>query len=158
MGTRTEYYNDPKAPKANSLVVANNLLVVNQNGDILMQRRRDTGQWALPGGGQNIGETAVQGSIRECLEETGILAEVTGFLGIFTNPHHVVHYSSNDEVRQQYENTYIGRPVSGEPTINDEADGVAWISPHDLDNYDIHPSMRLQIRVYLSGEYPYIGE
>jgi 8-oxo-dGTP pyrophosphatase MutT (NUDIX family) len=158
MGTRTEYYHDPKAPKANSLVVANNLLVVNDDGEILMQRRRDTGQWALPGGAQNIGETAVQCAIRECREETGILAEVTGFLGVFTDPGHIVLYSSNGEARQQYENTYLGRPVGGEPTINEEADGVAWIGPDKLQDYDIHPSMRLQIRVCLSGDYPYIGE
>lgn len=158
MGTRTEYYHDPKAPKANSLVVANNLLVVDEEGRILMQCRRDTGQWALPGGKQDIGETAVQCAIRECLEETGILAEVTSFLGVFTDPDHIVVYSSNGEARQQYENTYIGRPVAGEPTINNEASAVAWISPDQLDDYDIHPSMRKQTRVFLSGDYPYIGE
>lgn len=158
MGTRTEYYHDPKAPKANSLVPASNLLVVNDDGDILLQRRRDTGQWALPGGKQDIGETAVQCAIRECVEETGILAEVTGLLGIFTDPDHIVVYSSNGEARQQYENTYIGRPVGGEPTINEEASGVAWISTDSLGDYDVHPSMRLQIRVFLSGDYPYIGE
>lgn len=47
---RTEYYNDPKAPKANTLIPANNLLVIDDSGAILLQRRRDTGQWALPGG------------------------------------------------------------------------------------------------------------
>jgi 8-oxo-dGTP pyrophosphatase MutT (NUDIX family) len=158
MGTRTEYYHDPQAPKANSLVVANNLLVADEEGRILMQRRRDTGQWALPGGKQDIGETAVQCAIRECLEETGILAEVTKFLGVFTDPDHIVVYSSNGEARQQYENTYIGHAVGGEPTVNDEASAVAWISTDQLDDYDIHPSMRKQISVFLSGDYPYIGE
>ncbi|MEY9938586.1 8-oxo-dGTP pyrophosphatase MutT (NUDIX family) [Streptacidiphilus sp. MAP5-52] len=55
---RTEYLNDPSAPKANTLIPASNLLVVNASGEILLQRRRDTGQWALPGGAQDIGETA----------------------------------------------------------------------------------------------------
>jgi ADP-ribose pyrophosphatase YjhB (NUDIX family) len=54
---RTEYYHDPAAPKANSLVPASNLLVVDDAGAILFQRRRDTGQHALPGGKQDIGET-----------------------------------------------------------------------------------------------------
>jgi len=79
---RIEYYNDSTAPKANSLVVACNLLVTDDTGAILLQRRRDTRQWALPGGAMDIGETASQCAVRECKEETGIEAEVTGFLGV----------------------------------------------------------------------------
>ena len=153
---RIEYLNDPTAPKANTLIPASNLLVVDETGVILLQRRRDTGQWALPGGAQDIGETAAQCAVRECLEETGILAEVTGFLGVYTNPAHIVAYSDG-EIRQQYENSYIGRPVGGQPTVNDEADDVRWVAPADLDALDIHPSMRQQIDDYLSGRYPYLG-
>jgi 8-oxo-dGTP pyrophosphatase MutT (NUDIX family) len=153
---RIEYYYDSHAPKANSLVPASNLLVVNEVGAILLQRRRDTGQWALPGGAQDIGETAAQCAIRECREETGIVAEVTGFLGVYSNPQHIVAYSDG-EIRQQYETTYIGRPASGQPTINDEADAVLFVSPADLDGYDIHASMRQQIGDYLAGTYPPLG-
>ncbi|MQS39490.1 NUDIX hydrolase [Streptomyces katsurahamanus] len=153
---RTEYYNDPNAPKANTLIPASNLLVVDNTGALLLQRRRDTGQWALPGGAQDIGETAAECAVRECLEETGIIAEVTGFLGVYTNPNHIVAYT-NGEIRQQYENTYIGRPIGGEPTVNDEADGVRFAQPASLDQYDIHPSMRQQIGDYLAGAYPYLG-
>ncbi|WP_330253470.1 NUDIX domain-containing protein [Nocardia sp. NBC_00565] len=61
---RIEYYHDPKAPEPNSLVVACNLLVTDESGAILMQRRRDTGQWALPGGAMDFGETAAAGGQR----------------------------------------------------------------------------------------------
>ncbi|MBD0692694.1 NUDIX hydrolase [Streptomyces sp. CBMA123] len=157
MAGRTEYYGDPAAPAANSLVPASNLLVQNEDGAILLQRRRDTGQWALPGGKQDIGESAADCAVRECEEETGIKAVITGFLGVYSNPAHIVVYSSNGEARQQFEVVYIGRPVGGAPTINDEADGVLWVRPGDLDDYDIHPSMRQQIGHYLSGRYPYLG-
>lgn len=109
---RTEYYNDPAAPKANTLIPTSNLLVDDDNGAILLQRRHDTGQWALPGGAQDIGETAAQCAVRECLEETGIVAEITDFLRVYTNPHHIVA-CTDGEIRQQYESTYIGRPVGG---------------------------------------------
>lgn len=153
---RTEYYYDPKAPKANTLIPASNLLVVDDDGAVLLQRRRDTGQWAVPGGVQNIGESPVQCAVRECEEETGILAEVTGFLGVYSNPSHIVAYTDG-EIRQQYEAAYIGRPVGGSPTVNDEADGVRWVRPDELDAHDIHASMREQIDHYLSGNYPYLG-
>jgi len=153
---RIEYYHDQAAPTPNSLVVACNLLVTDDAGAVLLQRRRDTGQWALPGGAMDLGETAAECAIRECEEETGITAQITGFLGVYSDPHHIVAYTDG-EIRQQYENTYIGRPVSGEPTINDEADGVAFVAPEDLGRYDIHPSMRQQIGDFLSGNYPYLG-
>ncbi|MFD1660167.1 NUDIX hydrolase [Streptomyces caeni] len=153
---RTEYYNDSKAPKANTLIPASNLLVVNDDGAILLQRRRDTGQWALPGGAQDIGESPAHCAVRECEEETGIVAEVTGFLGVYSNPAHIIEYTDG-EIRQQYEAAYIGRPVGGAPAVNDEADGVRWVLPEELDGLDIHASMREQIGHYLSGNYPYLG-
>ncbi|HEV7897351.1 MAG TPA: hypothetical protein VGP31_05855 [Planosporangium sp.] len=40
---RIEYLNDPSAPKPNTLVPACGTLAVNEHGEILPQRRRDTG-------------------------------------------------------------------------------------------------------------------
>ncbi|MDT0304331.1 NUDIX domain-containing protein [Streptomonospora wellingtoniae] len=153
---RTEYYHDPSAPKANTLIPASNLLVADDRGAILLQRRRDTGQWALPGGAQDIGESPAQCAIRECEEETGVIAEVTGFLGVFSDPRHIVAYTDG-EIRQQFEVAYIGHPIGGAPRVNDESDGVEWVLPDHLDDFDIHTSMRQQIGLYLRGEYPYLG-
>lgn len=52
---RTEYLNDPLAPKPNSLVPAAGVLTVDDQGRVLLQRRRDTGQWAIPMGKQELG-------------------------------------------------------------------------------------------------------
>jgi mutator protein MutT len=153
---RIEYWHDERAPKANSLVPASNLLVVNDAGELLLQRRRDTGQWALPGGKQDIGETPSQCAVRECEEETGVRAQVTGVLGVYSDPAHLVEYTSNGEVRQEYEVTLLGEPVSGQPTANDEASDVRWIAPAELAAYDIHPTQRRQIDDYLAGRYPVV--
>ena len=64
---RTEYWNDPAAPKPNSLVPASGVLAVDAAGRVLLQRRRDTGQWAIPMGKQELGETPSQYAIRETL-------------------------------------------------------------------------------------------
>ncbi|MEU9958589.1 NUDIX domain-containing protein [Streptomyces sp. NPDC050982] len=153
---RTEYWYDASAPKPNTLIPACNMLVAREvDGAILLQRRRDTGQWALPGGAMDIGESPSQCAVRECKEETGIDAVAIGLLGVYSPPEHVVAYSDG-EIRQAYEVTVIGCPVGGEPTVNDEADGVRWVLPGDLDSYDIHPSMRRQIAHYLEGAYPHV--
>ncbi|MEU9274898.1 NUDIX domain-containing protein [Streptomyces sp. NPDC048341] len=153
---RTEYWYDENAPKPNTLIPACNMLAAREtDGAILLQRRRDTGQYALPGGAMDIGESPAQCAVRECKEETGVDVMPVGLLGVYSLPEHVVAYTDG-EIRQAYEVTVIGRPVGGEPTVNDEADDVRWVLPGDLALYDIHPSMRKQIAHYLDGTFPHV--
>jgi 8-oxo-dGTP pyrophosphatase MutT (NUDIX family) len=152
---RTEYWHDPTAPTPNSLVPAAGILAVDDSGAILLQRRRDTGQWALPMGKQEIGETISQTALRESLEETGVELEVVGLVGIYSDPAHIVAYTDG-EVRQEYEVTLLGRPIGGAPTVNEEASDVRWVPPGELNSLDIHPTMRRQIDDYLSNQIPHI--
>ncbi|GAA1811299.1 NUDIX domain-containing protein [Planosporangium flavigriseum] len=152
---RTEYLNDPNAPKPNTLVPACGTLAVNDRSEILLQRRRDTGQWALPMGKQELGETPSQCAIRETLEETGVLVEITGLVGIYSDPGHIVAYTDG-EVRQEYEVTLLAGPVSGTPAANDEASDVAWVHLDRLGELDIHPTMRRQIDDYLANRAPHV--
>jgi ADP-ribose pyrophosphatase YjhB (NUDIX family) len=57
MSRRVDYYNDPDAPRANSLVPGGSALVTDEQGRILMQQRADSGNWSLPDGTMEIGET-----------------------------------------------------------------------------------------------------
>jgi 8-oxo-dGTP pyrophosphatase MutT (NUDIX family) len=156
MGRRIEYLNDPNAPKPNSLVPASGVLAVDDRGRVLLQQRRDTGQWAIPMGKQELGETVTQCAVRETAEETGVTVEVTGLLGIYSDPGHVVYYDSDGETRQEYEVILLGRPVSGEPTANDEASSAGWFTVVELDGLDIHPTQWRQLRDWLNGTCPHI--
>ena len=93
MSRRIDYYDDPAAPKANSLVPSVNVVVTNDDGQILLIKRSDNDNWAIPGGAIDLGESMVQAAVRETLEETGVTCEVTGLVGIYTRPpaHHLVH-------------------------------------------------------------------
>ena len=62
---KQDYYDDPAAPKANSIVVAVTAAVQNDRGELLLIERTDNGLWALPGGAQDIGESVVQAAQRE---------------------------------------------------------------------------------------------
>ena len=152
---RTEYWNDPAAPKPNSLVPACGVLAVDGEDRVLLQRRRDTGQWAIPMGKQELGETPSQCAIRETLEETGVLTEITGILGVYSDPTHIVAYSDG-EVRQEWELILLGRPVSGTPAANDEASDVGWFTAAELGGLDIHPTQWRQLRDWLARTWPHI--
>jgi 8-oxo-dGTP pyrophosphatase MutT (NUDIX family) len=154
---RTDFFHDDRAPKANSLVPAAGILAADEEGRLLLQRRRDTGQWAIPMGKMELGETPTECAVRETFEETGVTVEPLGLLGIYSDPGYIVAYDDHQdptvfgEVRQEFEITLYGRPVEGSPTVNDEADAVRWVRPAELDGLDIHPRMRQQLADYLSG-------
>ena len=98
---KRDYYDDPAAPKANSIVVAVTAAVRNPSGELLLIERTDNGLWALPGGAQDLGESVVEAAQREVREETGIDVEITGLSGIYSDPRHVIAYD-NGEVRQEF--------------------------------------------------------
>lgn len=152
---RVEYWYDPAAPKPNSLVPACGILAVDDLGRVLLQRRRDTGQWAIPMGKQELGETPSQCAIRETQEETGVLTEITGILGVYSDPGHIVAYTDG-EIRQEWELILLGRPVSGSPAVNDEASDVRWVAVADLESLDIHPTQWRQLRDWLDGSGPHV--
>ena len=154
---RTDFFHDDRAPKANSLVPAAGILAEDAAGRLLLQRRRDTGQWAIPMGKMELGETPTECAVRETLEETGVRVEPLGLLGIYSDPGYIVAYDDHQdptvfgEVRQEFEITLYGQPVEGAPAANDEASDVRWFAPSELEGLDIHPRMRQQLGDYLSG-------
>lgn len=152
MGRRIDYHDDPSAPTANSLVPSVNVVVSNDDGKILLIRRTDNDNWSLPGGAIDLGESLAQAGIRETWEETGIDCEITGLVGIYTDPKHVLHYTSNDEVRQEFSIVLTGRPVGGQPTSSDESSEVRWVTPADLPGYTMDRSMRRRLERFLSAE------
>ncbi|MER5389914.1 NUDIX domain-containing protein [Saccharopolyspora sp. NPDC002686] len=147
---KTDYYDDPQAPRANSLVVATAAIVRDELDRVLMIERTDNGLWAVPGGAQEIGETTRESVIREVREETGIDVEVTGIVGIYSDPRHVIAYDDG-EVRQEFSIVFHAKRIGGEPRTSSESRQVHWVEPAKIDRLDIHPSMRLRIQHALEG-------
>ncbi|SFJ99217.1 ADP-ribose pyrophosphatase YjhB, NUDIX family [Streptosporangium canum] len=155
MARRLDFCDAPEAPAPNSLVPSVNVVVVNDAGDILMICRTDNDNWAVPGGAIDLGESLPQAAVRETLEETGI----TGLVGTYTDPRHVILYTGNGEPRQEFSTVLTGRAVVGEPTLSDESREVRWVPRDEIGSLTMDRSMRLRIRHYLAGtaDGPYIG-
>ncbi|GGN94284.1 NUDIX domain-containing protein [Nocardia rhizosphaerihabitans] len=157
MSSRRDYYRDPNAPKANSLVPGASVLVTDSASRILMQRRGDSGNWSLPGGVMEIGETLEQCAVRETKEETGLDIEITGLLGIYTDPDHVIEYGDG-EVRQEFAVTYLGRVVGGEVSVSSESTEVRFVGVDELADLPVHPTVRLRVAHFEDGRAaPYLG-
>lgn len=141
---RRDYLNDPQAPKPNSIVIAASAFVCDDDDRLLMIKRTDSGLHALPGGRHELGETMTETAIRETLEETGLSVEVTGLIGIYSNPHHVVAFTDG-EVRQEFSICFRARALAGQPRGSDESREVRWVPRDEIPRLEIHPSIRLRI-------------
>jgi ADP-ribose pyrophosphatase YjhB (NUDIX family) len=132
--TRIDYFNDPNAPKANSIVPAASAIVRNAEGKILLERRSDNGRWGLPSGVMEIGESISETIVREVKEETGFDIRVDYLVGVYTNPRHVIAFSDG-EVRQQFSLCFACTLLGGELQISAESLEVGFFSPEELSNY-----------------------
>ncbi|MFH8793288.1 NUDIX domain-containing protein [Streptomyces sp. NPDC017941] len=155
---RIDYFRDPNAPKANSVVPSVTAVVRDGAGRLLLIHKTDNDLWALPGGGHDIGERIGDTVVREVFEETGIEAEVDSIVGLYTDPEHVMAYDDG-EVRQQFSICFRAHAVGGSLRTSSESKEVRWVDPTDLKGLDIHPSMLLRIQHGLDGsrQEPYIG-
>jgi ADP-ribose pyrophosphatase YjhB (NUDIX family) len=154
---RIDYYNNPDAPKANSVVPSTTAIVEDDRGRIVLVHRLDNDLWALPGGGMELGESIEETAVREVREETGLDVAITGLVGIYTNPNHVMKYDDG-EVRQQFSLCYTTRLIGGQLAFDNESTDIAWLDSAEVADLNIHPSMRLRISHYFEKRSsPYLG-
>ncbi|MGW3044268.1 NUDIX hydrolase [Kitasatospora sp. NPDC001159] len=150
---RRDYEDDPNAPEPNSLVPAASAVVVDGLGRVLLQRRTDNNMWALPGGTMELGESIGDCAIRETREETGIDIAVTGIVGTYTDPGHILAYDDG-EVRQEFSICLLAAATGGELRTSDESFEVGWFTPAEVDALPILPSIRKRLTDWRSGRIP----
>lgn len=85
-------------------------VTLDSHNRVLLQRRRDTGEWQLPGGVVNLGESPWEAAERETLEETGVTVEVGSIVGVYT----VLNIPVQEFL-------FSARAVEGEPHATDES-------------------------------------
>ena len=155
--TRTDYLNDPAAPRANSIVPAVSAVVPDDRDRILLIRRTDNNFWSIPGGGVEPGESVSAAVTREVREEAGIECMVTGLIGIYSDPGHVAAYDDG-EVRQEFSICFTALMTGGLIRTSSESAQVKFVARQDIASYEIHPSIRLRIQHYQEHRTaPYIG-
>ena len=92
-------------------------IVVNDEGKVLVIRRRDNNHWEPPGGILEVDETFEEGVRREVHEETGVRVKVDRLTGVYKNMAHAI-------VALVFRCT----PVAGDTTVTDESREVRWMS------------------------------
>lgn len=117
-------------------------LIFNDKGEVLLNRRSDTGKWATIGGIIDPGEEPSEACRREVLEETGLEIAIDRVSGVYTTP--PVTYPNGD-VAQYVITAFRCRVIDGEPRVaDDESLEVRFFPLNDLPA-DLRDDMELRI-------------
>jgi ADP-ribose pyrophosphatase YjhB (NUDIX family) len=127
--------------------------VVIEEGRALLIRRGSEpllGQWSIPGGTLELGESLQQGVARELLEETGLQVRVLDMIEVFDRI-----YLDPSETRSSDRNhpkfhfvivDYLCERISGEPCAASDVTDVAYAAEADLERFQLTPTATRVLR------------
>ncbi len=120
--------------------------VFNVEGRVLLVKRGrppGVGNWGLPGGLLDLGESLEDGARREVLEECGVEIQIGGLAGIFQP----VERDDDGRIRYHYiVIDYWASHLSGEPIAQDDAADAAWVELSKMAQLPMNPETRRVIR------------
>lgn len=124
------------------------VLIINPQGDLLLQHRRDNRQWGLIGGSMEVGESLEETARRETLEETGLELDRLEWLGLFSGKNLIYEYPNQDIVVNVVA-AYIARNFSGKLKIDEREVGeVRFFKLREIPQ-DLSPPDRPVVEHYL---------
>ena len=124
--------------------------VVVDEGRVLLVRRGSEplkGHWTLPGGVLEVGETLVEGVVREVREETGLLVEPIELVELLERIH-------REERRVRYHYViadYLCRVTGGELRAASDADAVRWVERAEWNSHGALVLDPVTVRVIEKG-------
>ncbi|VVM32843.1 MutT/nudix family protein, partial [Terribacillus sp. AE2B 122] len=80
------------------IMVVAGAFVLNEEGELLLQKRRDTDEWGLPGGFMEMGESTVETARREVFEETGLQLGDLQLFRVYSGPEYDKTFANGDQV------------------------------------------------------------
>ncbi len=93
----TQVFYGPGLGKEGKLRLGASAILFNGEGKFLLTRRADNGQWCLPGGAVESGETVAEACIREVWEETGLNVRVKRLVGVYSHPDQLIIYKDGNK-------------------------------------------------------------
>lgn len=127
-------------------------VLVNENNEILLQRRVEFEGWGLPGGAIEFGETAAEACKREYFEETGFKVAVVSLLGVTSS--HIQKYPNGD-VAQAIVIAFVLRLIGGQMDLtSDETKDLGYFSQDNLPSI-FNEQHRDSIEQFFAKNIPY---
>jgi 8-oxo-dGTP diphosphatase len=122
-------------------IIAVGAVVVYQERILLIRRGKEPaqGEWAIPGGRVELGETMHEAATRETMEETGISIRPGELVYYFET----IQPDADGTIRFHYAIfDFMAEYLAGEPKPNDDALDARWVSPADVQAYNLNIKTR----------------
>jgi 8-oxo-dGTP pyrophosphatase MutT (NUDIX family) len=110
--------------------------ILDEHGSILLTCRADNGQWCLPSGGMEPGESAAEACEREVLEETGLSVRVKRLVGIYSHSDQLTVYPDGGRfhiVALHFEAEITG----GVPGLSNETSDFGYFTLHEIEGMEM---------------------
>lgn len=124
---------------------AGGIIIENENGEILLQKRKDNSMWGIIGGAMEIGESIQETVRREAFEEAGIRVSNMDLFGIYTGEDRLITYPNGDVCFVTsivfITSTYEGSIVDQESEVIEHRFFSSENIPNEINDFD---------RVYIS--------
>jgi 8-oxo-dGTP pyrophosphatase MutT (NUDIX family) len=147
-GGMSEYTRQIRAKVGHDLMMQPTVgvIVLNEVGEVLLQKRSDNGRWAPPAGAIEPDESPTDAAVRETWEETGVLVEPLRLTGIYTGPDYFITFSDSGDQIVAYSVIFLCRAIGGEakPDGLESAD-VAYFAPEVLAGDFLSPRWRFRL-------------
>lgn len=135
MTSPREYPDRPVVGVGGIVIMENRALLIRRGGEPLQ------GQWSIPGGTLELGESLEQGVARELLEETGLEVRVVSFLEVFDRIYtDAAHESAGGSRKPRFHFVivdYLCEPVGGTLRAGGDALEVALAAESELGRFQL---------------------
>jgi 8-oxo-dGTP pyrophosphatase MutT (NUDIX family) len=139
-------------PRITHVKVGVGIIIVDESGRILLEKRSDNGMWGLPGGAVEPGESVRQTALREAKEETGLDIEITGLVGVYSEPFEgrIATYPDNGDIRHLVDIVLIAEMISGQMVISGESLDLRFFNPDSFPT-ELVPPAKKPLRDFVAG-------
>jgi ADP-ribose pyrophosphatase YjhB (NUDIX family) len=119
--------------------------------EILLTRRADNGQWCLPGGHVDPGETVAESCRREVEEETGLRVRVGRLIGVYSSPDRAVDYGDGKLI-QIVALSFEAAVEGGAFATSSETTASGFFAQEEIARMDLMAHHRERIADALAGD------
>mgnify|MGYP000454059941 CR=1 FL=1 len=142
---KTKVHFGERIGRFGSLRIGCSAVIFDKQRRVLLTRRADNGQWCLPGGAMEAGESTAETCMREVLEETGLQVRLKRLIGIYSNRDALIEYPDGNKVQIVVLN-FEAEVTGGEPGLSEETTDIGYFTPDEIEGMDLlgHHKRRIQ--------------